>query len=110
MAGPLASPARVSFARELRKTQTDAESRMWYLLRDRRLGGHKFRRQMSISRYIVDFCCYDKKLVVELDGSQHVESVKDKERTAYLSMNGYKVLRFWNSQVLKETSAVCEKY
>ncbi len=109
MSGPLANQASIPFARELRKAQTEAEIRMWYSLRDRRLGGYKFRRQMSVGRYIVDFCCYDKKLIVELDGSQHAESVGDKDRTEYLKKNGFKVLRFWNSQVLKETSAVCDR-
>ena len=109
MAGSLANQVNIPFAKELRKVQTDAEIRMWYSLRDRRLGGYKFRRQMPAGRYIVDFCCYDKKLVVELDGSQHVESVGDKDRTAYLNKNGFKMLRFWNRQVLKETSAVCDK-
>jgi very-short-patch-repair endonuclease len=102
-------PKKILFAKELRKVATDAEFRIWYFLRDRRLGGFKFRRQFVVGPYIVDFCCFDKKLIVELDGSQHMDSETDKGRTTYLAEKGFKVMRFWNHDVLKETATVCER-
>ena len=70
----------------------------------------KFRRQHPIDAYIVDFICIDRKLIVELDGSQHMsQSEDDEKRTAYLKRNGYRVIRFWNNEVLKETEAVLER-
>ena len=71
-------------ARQMRREPTEAERRMWRLLRDRRLGGFKFRRQEQLGRYIVDFVCFERKLIVELDGSQHAESAYDAERDAWL--------------------------
>ena len=95
--------------KSLRQDSTDAENRMWYLLRNRRLGGFKFRRQYPIGPYIADFCCYEKRLIIELDGGQHAErESSDEARTRYLEYQGYRVMRFWNDQVLKETDAVCE--
>lgn len=95
---------------QLRKNQTDAERRLWRLLRNRSLAGYKFRRQHPIGPYICDFACIDKKLVVEVDGGQHrVEAARDDIRTAYLQAQGFNVLRFWNHEVLKETEAVLER-
>ena len=71
-------------ARQMRREPTEAERRMWRLLRDRRLGGFKFRRQEQLGRYIVDFVCFERKLVIELDGSQHADSAYDAERDAWL--------------------------
>lgn len=97
------------FARQLRANSSDAEIRLWWHLRDRRLGGAKFRRQYPIGPYIVDFVCLDKRLVVELDGGQHSEQVEyDAVRTMFLEREGYRVLRFWNDEVLRETEAVLE--
>lgn len=94
-------------ARSLRKDQTDAEKRLWYHLRDRRLAGHKFRRQHPIGPFIVDFVCLETCLIVDLDGGQHaLEIEEDRNRTAYLETRGFRVLRFWNNQVLNETEAV----
>jgi very-short-patch-repair endonuclease len=91
----------------LRHRSTDAERRLWRHLRDRRLGGFKFRRQVPIGTYVVDFLCHEAQLVVEVDGGQHAKAtVKDARRTAYLSAKGYRVLRFWNNDVLGNTEGV----
>jgi very-short-patch-repair endonuclease len=101
--------SRVTIARKLRHNQTDAERALWFRLRDRRLRGLKFRRQMPIDRYVVDFCCEAAHLIIELDGGQHVErSKEDAERTAVLEGQGYLVLRFWNNDVLRNLDGVVE--
>ena len=88
-------------SRSLRRRQTDAERRLWERIRDRQLGGHKFRRQYPIGGYVADFCCFDRKLVVELDGGQHAETVeRDTARDVVLRANGYRVIRFgWLDQL-----------
>jgi len=93
-------------ARRLRENQTDVERRMWMLLRDRRLAHLKFRRQVPIGPNIVDLFCALKRLVIELDGGQHNENADDEKRTAWLESRGYKVLRFWNNDVLKNPEGV----
>ncbi len=93
------------FARGLRARMTDAEHRLWYHLRDRRLLGHKFRRQVPIGPYIADFACLPLRLVIEIDGGQHDAAV-DGLRTACLHEQGFTVLRFWNNDVLRDTDAV----
>jgi very-short-patch-repair endonuclease len=96
-------------ARLLRSNMTDAEVRLWYHLRAHRFMGLKFKRQKPIGRYIVDFVCLEHFLIIELDGGQHAEQAdNDRERDEYLSMRGYRVLRFWNHQVLAEMEAVLE--
>jgi very-short-patch-repair endonuclease len=95
-------------ARELRRSATDAEVRLWYHLRSGRLGGLKFRRQHPLPPYIVDFYCEAAKLAVELDGSQH-GGERDAQRTLDLEYVGIMVLRFWNDQALKETEAVLQE-
>ena len=98
-----------SRARELRKNPTDAERVLWRHLRRRQLAGHSFRRQHPIGRYIVDFFCFEKRLVVEIDGGQHsTQASYDAERTAWLEADGYRVMRFWNNQVLGELESVKE--
>jgi len=93
-------------AKKLRKNMTDAERLLWRHLRNRELGGYKFRRQRPIGPYIVDFVCIEKKLVVEVDGGQHAGQVElDTKRSGYLKEKGYRVLRFWNNEVLKETES-----
>ncbi len=88
-------------ARKLRKRQTEAERRLWQRLRNRRLGGYKFRRQHPIGRFIVDFGCLEKRLVVEVDGGQHSWRVEDDAlRTSKLEASGFMALRFWNNDVL----------
>lgn len=88
-------------------TGTDAEFKLWYYLRARRLGGFKFRRQHPIPPYVADFYCDELKLVIELDGSQH-DDESDLTRTHALQRQGLFVLRFWDNQVLQETEAVLE--
>ena len=95
------------FARKLRKNMTNAERLLWQHLRNRELGGYKFRRQRPVGPYIVDFVCLEKKLVIEVDGGQHAGQVElDAKRSGYLEEKGYLVLRFWNNEVLKETESV----
>jgi len=98
------------FARGLRRRQTDAERRLWTRLRDRRLLGVKFTRQMPIGPYIVDFCCREQTLIVELDGGQHsVRADYDAGRTAFLQALGYRVLRFWDNDALANTDGVLQR-
>jgi len=94
-------------ARKLRRASTDAENRLWYYLRGRRLEGAKFTRQFPIGPYVADFACREAHLVVELDGGQHSETA-DAERTANLERFGYRVIRFWNHDVLENTQPVLE--
>jgi adenine-specific DNA-methyltransferase len=97
-------------ARSLRETPTDAEALLWFHLRDRRLGHHKFRRHRPIGPYFADFACLEAKLIVELDGGQHVEAAEyDTERTRFFEAQGYGVLRFWNNDVLTHTAVVLEQ-
>jgi very-short-patch-repair endonuclease len=93
-------------SRELRADQTDAETMLWNRLRNRQLDGHKFVRQEPIGRYIGDFVCRAQRLVVEVDGGQHAESCRDNVRDQYLVGQGYRVLRFWNNEVLSNTDGV----
>ena len=94
-------------ARNLRKNQTDAEQMIWLQLKAKRFLGHKFRRQFPVDPYIVDFICLDLKLIIELDGSQHVEQVdKDDDRTLFLNQRGFKVVRFWNNEVFENLDGV----
>jgi very-short-patch-repair endonuclease len=91
----------------LRKRPTDAERLLWRHLRNRERGGCKFKRQYPVGPYIVDFICLEKNLVIEVDGGQHAENEEmDIQRSEYLNKMGYRVLRFWNNQVLVETEAV----
>lgn len=96
-------------ARELRKNMTDAERKLWYFLRDRRLSGLKFRRQVPIGPYIVDFACLEKKVIVEIDGGEHNfpdHRRYDSQRAAWLEAQGFRILRFWNNEVLSNIEAV----
>jgi very-short-patch-repair endonuclease len=104
---PTSTKAR-SNAKKLRRSATDAETKMWRLLRDRRLAAFKFRRQTPVEGYILDFVCFERKIVVEVDGSQHFESSKDKQRDAALTREGFHVLRYWNNDVLQRPEAVLE--
>jgi len=98
------------FARGLRRRQTDAERRLWTRLRDRRLLGVKFTRQMPVGPYIVDFCCRERRLIVELDGGQHaLRASYDAGRTALLEGLGYRVLRFWDNEALANTEGVLQR-
>jgi very-short-patch-repair endonuclease len=100
----------VQTARRLQRDQTDAERILWFRLRDRRLGGWKFRRQMSLNGFVVDFCCPDAKLIIELDGGQHVNhKAEDSRRSEDLETSGYLVLRFWNNDVFQNLDGVLEE-
>ena len=98
------------FARGLRRRQTDAERWLWARLRDHRLLGVKFARQVPIGPYIVDFCCREQRLIVELDGGQHATRADyDAGRTALLEGLGYRVLRFWDNEALRNTDGVLQR-
>ena len=94
-------------ARVLRKNSTDAEKRLWQHIRRYQINGCKFRRQQPIGPYIVDFACLEKKLIMEVDGGQHVLQVEDDNaRTEWLRLQGFPGLRFWNNQVFKKIGGV----
>lgn len=101
------TPATLHCAIELRKTPTLAEAKLWARLRGNQLEGISFRRQHAIGPYIVDFCSPRQKLVIELDGSQHMQQAAyDAQRTAFLQSQGYSVLRFWNNEVMNDVESV----
>ena len=103
----MAFPVRT--ARKLRRDQIDAERALWFRLRDRRLNGLKFRRQMPIGDFVADFCCESARLIIEVDGGQHAErSEADRIRTVALEAQGYLVLRFWNNDVLRNMDGVLQ--
>ena len=93
-------------ARRLRVNQTDAETVLWNRIRNRQIDGHKFARQVPISGYICDFVCRELSLIVEVDGGQHNESASDAARDRRLTERGYRVLRFWNNDVLGNIEGV----
>ena len=105
MADPTSITGR---ARTLRRDMTEVERWLWHRLRDRRLAGRKFLRQMPVGPFFADFACREAKLIVELDGSQHADSPIDARRDAYLTLQGFSVLRFWNHEVATDIGAVCE--
>ncbi len=97
----------IEFARLLRKSPSDAERRLWLHVRNRRLAGYKFRRQLPIGPYVVDFLCESAALIVELDGGQHAEQRRyDEKRDAFLRQQGYSVLRIWNNDVMENIDGV----
>jgi len=113
--GPLPKPPidekLLEFARRMRHFSTDAERRLWRVLRNRNLGGFKFRRQVPMGNYIIDFYCLEAKVVVEADGGQHSEPshvTYDNKRTAFLKSQGVHVMRFWDHDVLRDTEVVRE--
>jgi very-short-patch-repair endonuclease len=95
-----------SLARALRTQMTDAERKLWLALRDRRFAGVKFRRQAPVGPFIADFICFDARLVIEVGGGQHADSSSDVRRDAWFARNGFRILRFWNSDVLLNTEGV----
>jgi very-short-patch-repair endonuclease len=99
----------VAKAQRLRREPTEVEKVLWRHLRDRRLGGFKFRRQVPIGRFVVDFYCEGARLIVEADGGQHAwRAAEDAVRTAFLESQGVQVLRFWNNEVMSNTEAVLQ--
>ena len=102
----------VTFAKNLRKNSTEAEKLLWRYLKAKQLGDLKFRRQEIIGKYIVDFVCFAKKIIIELDGSQHAEEknkIKDQVRDQWLRDQGFVVLRFWDNDVLKNIEGAWEE-
>nr|WP_295465004.1 endonuclease domain-containing protein [Mesorhizobium sp.] len=106
MRGP--NEPRTSRARSLRKADNDAEKALWSELKGRQLNGAKFTRQLPIGPYFADFACRESRLVVELDGSQHLESEYDRRRDRFMVSEGWSVMRFWNIDALIERNAVVE--
>jgi len=97
-------------ARSLRQNQTDVEHLLWQKLRNRQVLKFKFRRQFPIVPFMVDFCRLELKLIIELDGSQHFEQATyDEERSFYLAQRGFKVIRFWNNEVIESSEGVLER-
>ncbi len=102
--------ATIQGARALRRRSTDAERVLWQRLRNRQIGDFKFRRQRPIGPYVVDFVCLEHWLVVEVDGGQHaIRAAKDARRDAWLASAGYRVLRFWNPDVLRNPEGVLQR-
>jgi very-short-patch-repair endonuclease len=95
-------------AATLRREMTDVERKLWSALRSRQLNSAKFRRQQPIGPFVADFVCLEHRLIVEADGGQHAESVSDARRTAFLQNNGYRVLRFWNTEILSNLDGVTQ--
>jgi very-short-patch-repair endonuclease len=109
--GGTAVALRFYRARLLRRNETDAERKLWQQLRAKRFSALKFRRQFPIGDFIVDFCCKELRLVIELDGGQHAEPAavaSDSRRTGWLKSRGYRVLRFWNNDVLTNIDGVAQ--
>ncbi|WP_411908985.1 MULTISPECIES: endonuclease domain-containing protein [unclassified Mesorhizobium] len=95
-------------ARNLRQAGNQAEALLWLELKSRKLGGYRFTRQFSIGPFFADFACRERRLVVEVDGSQHADSSYDRRRDHFMQAQGYSILRFWNHDVLKHRASVCE--
>ncbi|MBN2116643.1 MAG: endonuclease domain-containing protein [Anaerolineales bacterium] len=101
------TPKGYEHGRELRKNPSPAEQKLWARLRNRQINGVKFRRRHAIGNYVPDFCSPKAKLIIELDGSQHLEQEEyDEERTKYLASQGYQVIRFWNNDVMNNMENV----
>jgi very-short-patch-repair endonuclease len=94
-----------SRSRALRQNSTDAERKLWSILRSRQLNGVKFRKQVEIDGYVVDFLCPERRLIIEVDGGQHTAQ-RDARRTAYLESQGFRLIRFWNTDVLQNLDGV----
>ena len=106
------SRKQVNLARKLRQSQTDAEKALWARLRNKQLAGIKLRRQQPLDPYILDFVSFERKIIIEVDGGQHNERaarVRDKERETWLKEKGYRLLRFWNNEVLVNMEGVQER-
>ena len=103
----LVRPAHRKYARDMRTDSTKAENLLWQALRNRQLDGLKFKRQVPLGGYILDFLCLEARLIVEVDGGQHSESARDLERDAYFENQGFRTLRFWNDEVERNMDGVC---
>ncbi|MCV0396104.1 MAG: DUF559 domain-containing protein [Rhizobiaceae bacterium] len=107
-AGSRRKSGATAYARRMRRDGTKEEALLWIELKGRRLGGYHFVRQFPIGPDIVDFCCRKRKLIVEVDGSQHADSGRDRRRDEYLRDHGWSTLRVWNEDVLRRRTAVCD--
>jgi very-short-patch-repair endonuclease len=107
--GVVSKNTTTAVARKLRNNSTEVEKKLWYFLRGYRKIGIKFRRQQPIGIYYPDFVCLDKKLIVELDGGQHFQSLSDNTRAEWLKKEGFKILRFWDNEVFENVEAVMNK-
>jgi very-short-patch-repair endonuclease len=108
----LVSNRLTDLAKNLRRHSTDTEQALWRHLRAKRLEGLKFKRQQPIGKYIVDFVCFERRIIIELDGGQHAQTQqkqRDEERDRWFKRQGYEVLRFWDNEVLKNTKGVFER-
>ena len=103
---PQFRPRATKLAQRLRNNATEAERRLWRCLSRRQLNGTKFSRQMPVGPYVCDFLCREHRLIVEVDGGQHCDSQTDKQRTAFLEREGYRLIRFWNNDVLENLEGV----
>jgi very-short-patch-repair endonuclease len=104
------STGGVARARNFRRMQNPVERKLWQLLRDRRLKGHKFRRQFPVGDFVADFCCLDKRLIVEIDGGYHEGVAEaDQARQQTLEALGFRIVRFWASEVIREPEHVLER-
>ncbi|QIG52440.1 endonuclease domain-containing protein [Nordella sp. HKS 07] len=104
----MAAPRRAR-AKRMRREPTEAEKLFWWEIRDRRLEGHKFKRQYLVAGYIADFVCLERKLIIELDGGQHSETTEyDAKRSADLQVHGFRVLRIWNAEIFKNMEGVID--
>jgi very-short-patch-repair endonuclease len=107
---PPTDPIILDRARRMRREMTDVELKLWRILRSRAMVGIKFRRQVPVGNYIADFCCLERRLIVELDGGQHAEQeAADALRSRFLAAEGFRVLRFWNQQVAEGSEFVVEE-
>ena len=93
-------------AKSMRSRPTPAEHRLWQIIRAKRLAGYKFKRQLAIDHYIADFVCLQRRVIIEADGGQHAGSATDSARDAYLKARGFRVLRFWNSDIFENENGV----
>jgi very-short-patch-repair endonuclease len=95
------------FAKTMRADTTVAENLLWQAVRNRQLEGFKFKRQVPLDGYILDFVCFEARLIVEVDGSQHADNTRDLVRDAFFRGQGFRILRFWNDEVVQNLDAVC---
>ncbi|RWF06757.1 MAG: endonuclease domain-containing protein, partial [Mesorhizobium sp.] len=100
-------PSHRTFARTMRADATKAENILWQALRNRQLEGLKFKRQVPLDGYILDFVCFEAKLILEVDGGQHSESQRDAGRDRHFAMKGFRTVRFWNDEVVRNIDGVC---
>ncbi|MDI6026068.1 DUF559 domain-containing protein [Corticibacterium sp. UT-5YL-CI-8] len=101
-------PKHRGFARSMRADPTKAENVLWQALRNKQLEGLKFKRQVPLDGYVLDFVCFEERLILEVDGSQHAQSESDLMRDRHFAALGFKILRFWNDDVLKNLDGVCQ--